>query len=126
MNQYLPILLHPKVTLRNLTPEFKYIYHCGCDLGWSAEFSFTVPRMDSDWSPHMAIYGDMGNENAQSLPRLQEEVQRNTYDAIIHNGDFAYDMHSENGFIGDQFMRQIEPIAAYVPYMVSAGNHEER
>lgn len=34
----------------------------------------------------------MGNENAQSLARLQEEVQRNVYDAIIHVGDFAYDM----------------------------------
>ena len=24
-----------------------------------------------NWSPHFAIYGDMGNANAQSLPRLQ-------------------------------------------------------
>lgn len=34
-------------------------------------------------------------------------------------------MHSHNGDRGDKFMRQIEPIAAFVPYMVIAGNHEE-
>jgi hypothetical protein len=31
----------------------------------------------------------------------------------------------ENGLRGDEFMRQIEPIAAYVPYMTCPGNHEE-
>lgn len=26
--------------------------------------------------------------------------------------------------VGDEFMRQIEAIAAYVPYMTCVGNHE--
>lgn len=30
----------------------------------------------------------------------------------------------DNGRIGDEFMRQIESIAAYVPYMTCPGNHE--
>lgn len=38
----------------------------------------------------------MGNENAQSLARLQEDTQRGMYDAILHIGDFAYDMNSVN------------------------------
>jgi hypothetical protein len=37
----------------------------------------------------------------------------------------AYDMEVNNARFGDQFMRQIEPIAAYVPYTVVVGNHEE-
>lgn len=68
----------------------------------------------------------MGNENAKSLVRLQEETQREMYDAILHVGDFAYDMDSNNAEIGDAFMKQIESIAAYVPYMTCPGNHEER
>ncbi|KAH8026055.1 hypothetical protein HPB51_015404 [Rhipicephalus microplus] len=28
--------------------------------------------------------------------------------------------------VGDEFMRQIEPIAAYVPYMTAVGNHESK
>ncbi len=71
------------------------------------------------------LYGDMGNENAQSLARLQEETQRGLYNAIIHVGDFAYDMDSDNSVVGDQFMEQIQSVAAYVPYMTCQGNHEE-
>lgn len=104
-----------------------YTYRCGSPLGWSDEFWFETPPMnDDDWSPSFAIFGDMGNENAQSLARLQRESQQHMYDAIIHVGDFAYDMDSENSAVGDQYMRQIEPLAAYVPYMVCAGNHEEK
>lgn len=115
-----------QVILKELTPQMRYMYHCGSKLGWSPLFYFHVPRTDSDWSPHVAIFGDMGNENAQALPRLQAEAQSQMYDAMLHVGDFAYDMHSENAKVGDQFMRQIEPVAAYVPYMVVPGNHEER
>lgn len=112
--------------LRNLNPNTHYIYHCGSEAGWSTEFWFETPPLNSNWSPTLAIYGDMGNENAQSLAYLQEEAHQKMYDAILHVGDFAYDMDSEESLVGDQFMRQIESLAAYVPYMVCAGNHEEK
>lgn len=86
----------------------------------------TAPDNSSSWAPHIVLFGDMGNENAQSLTRLQEETQRGVYDAVIHVGDFAYDMNSENAQVGDQFMQQIEGIAAYLPYMTVPGNHEEK
>ena len=44
------------------------------------------------------------------------------FDAIIHVGDFAYDMYENNGERGDLFMEQIEPIASTVPYMTCPGN----
>lgn len=111
----------------DLQPSSVYVYHCGGSLGWSAMFSFrTVPSNDLDWSPSIAIFGDMGNENAQSLARLQQDTQRNMYDTMIHVGDFAYDMNTDDARIGDEFMRQIESVAAYVPYMVCPGNHEEK
>ena len=68
-------------------------YHCGSDLGWSDLLFFTAPKDDPKWAPRLAVFGDMGNENPQSLPRLQEETQRGLYDAILHVGDFAYDMY---------------------------------
>ncbi|KAL3096086.1 hypothetical protein niasHS_005845 [Heterodera schachtii] len=56
---------------------------------------------------------------------------------ILHIGDIAYDMHEyrmkqkirqededEVYNLGDRFMQVVEDIAAYVPYMVIAGNHE--
>ena len=37
----------------------------------------------------------------------------------------TYKSAQDNGRVGDEFMRQIEPIAAYVPYMTAVGNHEQ-
>lgn len=115
-----------KVTLSGLQPATKYIYHCGSRKGWSAEFWFVTGTNKTTTPIQVAIFGDMGNENAQSLAMLQEDTQRRMYDAIVHVGDFAYDMNDEDGLVGDEFMRQIESVAAYVPYMVCAGNHEEK
>nr|XP_016923150.1 acid phosphatase type 7 isoform X4 [Drosophila suzukii] len=115
-----------RVTLSHLRPNTTYLYHCGSELGWSATYWFRTRFEHGDWSPTLAIYGDMGVVNAASLPALQRETQNGQYDAIIHVGDFAYDMDWENGEVGDEFMRQVETIAAYVPYMVCVGNHEEK
>lgn len=89
-------------------------------------FYFKTPPQGEDWSPSIALYGDMGNENAQPMARLQADTEKGMYDAIIHVGDFAYDMNSEDARVGDEFMKQIETIAAYTPYMVCPGNHEEK
>ncbi len=32
----------------------------------------------------------------------------------------------DNARVGDEFMRQIESIAAYIPYQVCPGNHENK
>ena len=42
-------------------------------------------------------------------------------DMMLHTGDFAYDFDSDGGAVGHQFMRNIEQVAAHVPYMVSIG-----
>ncbi|XP_072222012.1 acid phosphatase type 7 isoform X2 [Leuresthes tenuis] len=113
-----------RVTLTDLKPAATYVYHCGSDEGWSDVFSFTALNDSLSFSPRFALYGDLGNENPQSLARLQKETQLGMYDVILHIGDFAYDMHEDNARIGDEFMRQIQSIAAYVPYMTCPGNHE--
>lgn len=113
-----------RVLLKSLQPDTTYRYHCGSNLGWSEVFWFTTMKEGTNWSPRFAVYGDMGNVNAQSLTRLQEETQRGMYDAILHVGDMAYDMDTDNARVGDEFMRQIEPVAAYIPYMTCVGNHE--
>ncbi|KAF2900593.1 hypothetical protein ILUMI_05593 [Ignelater luminosus] len=113
-----------RVTLRNLKPNNVYVYRCGSKFGWSSRFWFKSISTENNWSPHLAIYGDMGLVNAHALPSLKKETHEGLYDAILHIGDFAYDMDSNNGEVGDSFMRSIEPIAAHVPYMTCPGNHE--
>ncbi|XP_076046794.1 acid phosphatase type 7 [Oratosquilla oratoria] len=113
-----------RVHLTDLEPDTRYVYHVGSEDGWSEIFFFKTMKEGTDWPVNVVMYGDMGAANPQSLARLQEEAEEGKYDAVIHVGDFAYDMHSGNAMIGDEFMRQIQPIAAYVPYMTCPGNHE--
>ncbi|CAN7937773.1 unnamed protein product, partial [Ixodes hexagonus] len=113
-----------RVFIRNLKPGVSYRYQCGSTDGWSPEYTFVVPRTNEPLT--LAVYGDLGCENAVSLPHLRSETERGNIDAVLHLGDMAYDLHSEDGHVGDKFMRQIEPIAAYVPYMTAVGNHERK
>ncbi|KAH9527597.1 Acid phosphatase type 7 [Dermatophagoides farinae] len=114
-----------RVALEDLKPNTTYYYRCGFEQELSNEFNFrTRPQDQENWSPRIAVYGDMGLVNGQSFPFLKQQVSKNAYDAIFHVGDIAYDMHSGNGLYGDLFMREIEPIAANVAYQVVVGNHE--
>ena len=78
---------------------------------------------------------DIGHEESASLLKLLAKEVRGAGkspdadaprppDFLAHCGDFAYDLDDDDGAVGDAFMRDIEPIAAYVPYMTTAGNHE--
>ena len=46
-------------------------------------------------------------------------------DMILHTGDFAYNMDTNGGTTADNFFKNIQPVAANYPYMVSHGNHED-
>ncbi|XP_025105801.1 acid phosphatase type 7-like [Pomacea canaliculata] len=122
-SQHHTLYIH-RVTLSGLLPGQKYVYVAGGPEGWSDKFRFNATKDGSDWSPRLIVYGDMGNENARALPYLQLDAQRGQFDAVLHAGDFAYNMQDNDAKVGDEFMRQIEAIAAYVPYMTCVGNHE--
>ncbi|KAI5638233.1 calcineurin-like phosphoesterase domain-containing protein [Phthorimaea operculella] len=113
-----------RVELNNLQPNTTYVYKVGSSYAWSEELVFKTPPAGEDWVVSAAIYGDLGLMNARSLPRLKAEAERGAYDFIIHVGDLAYDLHFEDGQVGDQFMRMLQPLASRVPYMTCPGNHE--
>lgn len=64
-------------------------YHVGSPLGWSNMYNFKAMKNGTNWPVRLALFGDMGNENAQSLGRLQEETQRGHFDAIFHVGVYT-------------------------------------
>ena len=137
----------------NLQPSTKYYYQVGAGAEASPVFHFrsqvTGATLAANLPQRHVIYGDMGTACAFALcPSCTCNL---TCDAaacaknhsvglvteaglfsdgeeeatmILHVGDFAYNMDDDNGRVGDQFFRNIEQIAAYVPYMVSIGNHE--
>uniref|UniRef100_A0A8C8W7M1 Purple acid phosphatase n=1 Tax=Peromyscus maniculatus bairdii TaxID=230844 RepID=A0A8C8W7M1_PERMB len=115
-----------RVTLRKLVPGVQYVYRCGSSQGWSRRFRFRALKNGVHWSPRLAVFGDMGADNPKALPRLRRDTQQGMFDAVLHVGDFAYNMDQDNARVGDRFMRLIEPVAASVPYMTCPGNHEQR
>lgn len=88
------------------------------------------------------LFGDMGRYGGGFILRaLQREVDaamrpggRSNLSAIIHVGDFAYDLRDDGGRNGDSFMNRIQGVnmasgvrgslASTLPYLTAVGNHE--
>jgi len=119
-----------RATLNDLIPGKQYTYYItvgsGSDVNKTAMFNFTAMRNDSEFVPHFLVFGDMGRYGgAPSLQLLIDEVKTGWPDVAIHVGDFAYDLITDSGINGDNFLNRIQPIAATIPYMTCPGNHEE-
>ena len=55
--------------------------------------SLKVPDSSETASLTFAVYGDLGLENARSLPYLKKEVEYGHIDGVLHCGDIAYDLY---------------------------------
>lgn len=110
------------VLLTDLRLESQYYYIVGDPKrGERGPFSFRTKNACLRY----AIYGDFGLYNEVSLDTIISEAQTNAFDAVLHLGDYAYDLHDHHGHKGDQFEDSIEPITSRVPYMTVTGNHEK-
>ncbi|CAH0489543.1 unnamed protein product [Peronospora farinosa] len=121
------------VRLQGLKPDMRYTYVVGNAHyeSWSIPFATKtapaplLPGENPIKSTRFLVTGDIGYQNAATLPMMQSEVAEGAVDGIVSVGDYAYDLHLVNGHVGDIFMQQIEPMAASVPFMVCPGNHEQ-
>lgn len=127
-----------KVKLENLpnSREIKYGILCsGGEFDSAKEYIFiSHPGLSDDvsiivlgdWST--SLVGDGSNYQHTLIPKpnvrsalLKETVD---YNSIWQLGDLAYDLHTNNGERGDQFLNDLEPLIARKPYMPVVGNHE--
>jgi hypothetical protein len=107
--------------LTGLPADSRVYYRVGSDAdGWSATFSFSTKTKNITY----AVYGDLGYVNDNSIAQLTAEIHDDVFQQVLHVGDFAYNFQDSNGTVGDNFMNQIQPVAAAAPYMITAGNHE--
>jgi len=114
-----------KVLLEGLVPGTRYYYSVESSGQKSPTFSFVTMQEGNNWIPKFLVYGDMGRHGgAQALPSLVNSVKSGYPTGIIHVGDFAYDLSTDGGVNGDEFMNRIQPLATSVPYMTCIGNHE--
>ncbi|KAH9503231.1 Acid phosphatase type 7 [Bulinus truncatus] len=112
-----------RVKLEGLTPKVMYYYQPVNNGSTAGPFYFQVPPVGNDWSPEFLMFGDLGI-HANTMSFLINEALSGNYTALIHVGDMAYDLKAQEGLVGDYFMKEIEPMAAYIPYLTCPGNHE--
>ena len=106
----------------------RYEYMVGAGVGWSQLFQFQQPGVGADERCDSILtilaVGCLGFTNAPTLPRMQAKVASGGIGAVFLLGDMAYDLDTAQGAVGDQFLTEVEAIAAYSPTMVAVGNHE--
>lgn len=112
-----------RVKLSNLQMNTTYFYRPLSNNIGSGPFFFKTHQTNVNWSPHFLVFGDLG-VHTESIPTLVDEALKGQYTALIHAGDFAYNLKDNNGLVGDEFMEKIQPVAAFLPYMTCPGNHE--
>ena len=64
--------------LTDLKPDTRYFYHVGSKRGWSNLFWFKSLPDGTDWTPRLAVFGDLGNINGISIGPLQVIHRRQT------------------------------------------------
>ena len=114
-------------TLPNLLSNTYYDYTIGSDsLGWSKVYTLRSKRHAD--SARFIVYGDfgVGEQTNLTVAAIKTAMDKDEFDGVLHVGDIAYDLDSDNGKTGDDFLNSIEEIASGLPYMVSQGNHENK
>ena len=114
--------------LNNLISDSQYSYEFGSEKrGWDKKIVFKTMKSLVGTNAEklsLAVYGDFGFANSQSLEKLIDFQKCGAYDMVLHIGDMAYNLDTDDGRIGDKFMNKIQPFASKVPYMTCPGNHE--
>jgi hypothetical protein len=119
---------HHLVELPSLRAGATYFYRCGDpDDGWSSVASFSAPRafFPPDAPLTVAVFGDLGWTNAQSLASLQDEALRGV-DLFLALGDYGYNLEYRDGAVGDAFQSAMESITSTQMYQGVVGNHVRR
>lgn len=72
----------------------------------------------------IAAFGDWSDceEGKKTLSYLEKNMSK--YDLSLILGDLAYNLHTDDGKVGNKFMKFIQPFTKKTPFMISLGNHE--
>eukprot|EP01052_Picozoa_sp_SAG31_P002722 SAG31_NODE_98_length_25640_cov_9.936744_6_plen_363_part_00 len=120
------------VTLSGLAADGTTRYYYSC--GGSQEFSFVSPPAAGSLPLTVAVVADLGENcdrlNADgsqgcgnaTIAALAAATKKSEFDMLVHAGDIAYTGGHQD--VWDAYLREMEPVAANVPYQVCVGNHE--
>ena len=116
------------VELAGLSPDTEYFYTCGGASGNSSIFNFTTAPSPRARGMHFAAYGDTRSNQVRRRITADMILQNASIDygtdaeLVLHAGDIVSRGTEQDQF--DEFSSDVQPLAAHVPMMYIAGNHE--
>jgi len=122
------VSLH-SATLKGLEPGAAYTYRVGSQDAWSLPLTLRAQRASfSEWEPlRLLAFCDAGvvdGARSAALDAAAADASAAPFDALLHCGDVAYDLHDEEGRTAERYLTQVQPLTSAVPMLVSPGNHE--
>jgi len=117
--------------LTGLQLDSIYYYRVGDGVNWSPQFHFRSPPGYSKPGQRILIFGDMGTVMPFGFVvtnAMTSAHNLDSYDLAVHLGDVSYagtGSTREWQIVWDLWGRQVEKLAAYMPYQVTLGNHEK-
>lgn len=112
------------VIINNLEYNTTYEYYVGSTSFMSDVLTVRVPHNTNNKKISFVVYADYGFVNSVSTEAIKNVILDGRVDMVLHAGDMAYDLNTNNGTRGDEFMRMIQPFSSAIPYQVCPGNHE--
>eukprot|EP01095_Lingulamoeba_sp_RSL-Kostka_P005163 TRINITY_DN16505_c0_g1_i1.p1 TRINITY_DN16505_c0_g1~~TRINITY_DN16505_c0_g1_i1.p1 ORF type:complete len:444 (-),score=79.77 TRINITY_DN16505_c0_g1_i1:106-1437(-) len=121
-----------EVILTNLKSNTQYFYMVSSDSEtYSNIFSFrTLPNYvtkENTKPLRVSVFGDLTSSsfvNITSTDQLLNNTINDYHDFIIHSGDIAYNLNTNCGKQGDQFLDDVQNITANTIYLFGVGDHE--
>ena len=107
------------VPLQGLQPATTYYYRVTSGAAgalWSATLTFTT--RDPAQTLRFGIFGDMGVYPVNNM----DVLRNNSLDFVVHMGDHAYQMSSDDGARGDGYMIAWEGVLTATPWLAVMGN----
>jgi hypothetical protein len=113
------------LVFEGLTQFTSYKYECFAENTQQSPKSYAI-QFPKNKITKIATFGDWSicEDGKKSYNWIAKNIVQKNYDALVTLGDYGYDLHDDNGKVGNAFLEWITPIASYLPFMVSAGNHE--
>ena len=110
--------------LEGLEPGQRVFYACGDSAAQSAVYNFTAGALPaaSGEGVRVAVFADMGVNDAFGLQQIADDAAAGLFDFAIHSGDMAYNLESENSANGNFFMNRAMLYAANQPLQPACGN----
>jgi acid phosphatase type 7 len=111
--------------MTGLAPNTSYWYVVGnATGGYSPLKTFVNEPAPAARGLTFAVFADFGLSNDESLLALYADSAAAAFDFVILSGDMAYDLDNNQGEVGNEFMRALDPVVSTHPLQATVGNHE--